>query len=336
MIMRRVGRRANTPQRKPAWRIRVSVLALFGSALVAAPFVGSTPDASATPLPATVEAWIYPGSAGQPTCDVPADLSALASDPIALLKPQYLTVRGNGKLTIDTAAELPCNGFSPANLAEVRTAAHQVYVTVSAGSHADQVPSREHLEGVGGAYGHRVVRRLEWAKRRRPRLRTECLEHGDVVRVYGICRRPGRRVEPRGARRRSRSRALHHDSMGRRALRKRRLSRCAPGRHGLRPRVRRRRARRSLRTPGSNKWWPTPRARSQLPISPSVFPPTGIRRRPAAGLSTHVERRLPHHAEPSPASRPPRRPWQACATRAPERSVGSRTGCPTTTSMPPR
>ncbi len=136
MITRRAGRRANTRQRKPAWRIRVSVLALFGSALVAAPLVGSTPDASATPLPATVEAWIYPGSVGQPTCDVPAELSALASDPIALLKPQYLTVRGNGKLTIDTAAELPCNGFSPANLAEVRAAAHQVYVTVSAGSHA--------------------------------------------------------------------------------------------------------------------------------------------------------------------------------------------------------
>ncbi|MGB7052503.1 MAG: hypothetical protein WBG41_13110, partial [Acidimicrobiales bacterium] len=66
---------------------------------------------------------------------MPSELSALDSDPVALLKPQYLTVRG-GKVRVDTAAEYPCNGFSPANLAEVRAAAQQVYVTVSAGSGA--------------------------------------------------------------------------------------------------------------------------------------------------------------------------------------------------------
>jgi hypothetical protein len=134
-MTRRGRRRTNTQPRRPAWRIRASVLALFGSALIAGPLVASPPDASATSLPTTVEAWIYPGTAGQPTCDVPSELSTLDSDPVALLKPQYLTVRG-GKVRIDTAAEYPCNGFSPANLAEVRAAAQQVYVTVSAGSGA--------------------------------------------------------------------------------------------------------------------------------------------------------------------------------------------------------
>ncbi len=132
----RGGRHATAHQRRPSWRIRASVLALFGTALVAGPIIGGAPDASATPLPATVEAWIYPGSLGRPTCDVPAELSALDSEPVALLKPQYLTVKGNGKLGIDTAAKYPCNGFSPANLAEVQGAADQVYVTVSAGPRA--------------------------------------------------------------------------------------------------------------------------------------------------------------------------------------------------------
>jgi hypothetical protein len=124
-----VPRRRSRPVRYP-------VLAILGSALIAVPLVAVGPAASATPLPATVEAWIYPASLGQPTCDVPAELASLAPDPVALLKPEYLTVKSSGKLSVETAAELPCNGFSPADLAEVRAAARQVYVTVSAGSHA--------------------------------------------------------------------------------------------------------------------------------------------------------------------------------------------------------
>ncbi len=113
---------------------RVSVLILLGSALLASSTFAGSPVASATPLPATVEAWIYPGSLGQPACAVPAELSALSSDPIALLKPEYLNVAGSGKIRTETAAELPCNGYSPANLAAVRAAGRRVYVTVSAGS----------------------------------------------------------------------------------------------------------------------------------------------------------------------------------------------------------
>jgi hypothetical protein len=90
--------------------------------------------ASATPLPQTLEAWIYPSSVGQPACAVPGELSALSADPIAVLKPEYLTVNGRGKIAIETAETLPCNGFSAANVAAVRAAAHRVYVTISSGT----------------------------------------------------------------------------------------------------------------------------------------------------------------------------------------------------------
>lgn len=90
--------------------------------------------AGATPLPSTLEAWIYPGSLGGPTCDTPSELAALETDPIAILKPEYLDVSGSGKVLTETASELPCNGFSQANLALVRAAAQRVFVTVSAGN----------------------------------------------------------------------------------------------------------------------------------------------------------------------------------------------------------
>ncbi len=57
----------------------------------------------------------------------------MAANPIAILKPEYFDVNSRGKVVEETAAELPCNGFSAANLAEVKAAAQRVYVTVSAG-----------------------------------------------------------------------------------------------------------------------------------------------------------------------------------------------------------
>ena len=123
----------------PAGRIGACVVALVGAVALPSLTVAGAPAASATTLPAVVEGWIYPGSPGDPTCDVPAELASLASAPVALLKPQYLTVEGSGKVAVDTVAELPCNGFSPADLAEVRTAASRVYVTVSAGTRATKM-----------------------------------------------------------------------------------------------------------------------------------------------------------------------------------------------------
>jgi Glycosyl hydrolases family 18 len=108
--------------------------ALILLAAILGPLAGSVNTASATPLPPTVEAWIYPASLGQPTCDVPGELSALAAHPIAVLKPEYLTVNGRGRVVTETATSLPCNGYSAANLASVRAAARRVLVTVSAGA----------------------------------------------------------------------------------------------------------------------------------------------------------------------------------------------------------
>lgn len=86
-------------------------------------------------LPKTLEAWIYPSSSGQPACDTSSELAAMAAHPIAVLKPEYFYVSNSGQVDEETAAEgLPCNGFSAANLAKVRTAAKRIYVTVSAGS----------------------------------------------------------------------------------------------------------------------------------------------------------------------------------------------------------
>jgi spore germination protein YaaH len=82
-----------------------------------------------------LEAWIYPSAAGQPACDTSSELAALSADPIALLKPEYFYVSGSGRVIEETAADgLPCNGYSSANLAEVKQAAQRIYVTVSAGS----------------------------------------------------------------------------------------------------------------------------------------------------------------------------------------------------------
>ncbi|HTZ10664.1 MAG TPA: glycosyl hydrolase family 18 protein, partial [Acidimicrobiales bacterium] len=103
---------------------------------VAAATVPGAAPAAATPPPATLEAWIYPASAGQPACDTGAELAALDADPVSVLKPEYLTVGSRGQVLTETAAELPCNGFSAANLAAVRRAARSVDVTVSAGTRA--------------------------------------------------------------------------------------------------------------------------------------------------------------------------------------------------------
>jgi len=135
------GRDASGRRRRDAGRVArlrgvraaVALVALTAST---ASSVAAATSGSATTPPPTVEAWIYPGNTGEPTCDVPDELSSLAAAPVALLKPQYLTIAGNGKVKVDTAAALPCNGFSPAALAGVRSAARQVYVTVSAGGRA--------------------------------------------------------------------------------------------------------------------------------------------------------------------------------------------------------
>ncbi len=138
---------------RTGWRLislRVVVVACFATLVVGALSVSSSSSGSASSavvgpassgavaqvsLPKTLEAWIYPSSAGQPACDTSSELTAIAAHPIAILKPEYFYVSNGGQVVEETAADgLPCNGFSAANLAKVRAAAKRIYVTVSAGS----------------------------------------------------------------------------------------------------------------------------------------------------------------------------------------------------------
>ncbi len=120
------------PGRRPVEGLCMVVL-LIGVAIGPADSAAS----ARTALPKTLEAWIYPSAAGRPACDTTSELAALAAHPIAILKPEYFYVSNGGRVVEETAADgLPCNGFSAANLAQVKAAAKRIYVTVSAGSPA--------------------------------------------------------------------------------------------------------------------------------------------------------------------------------------------------------
>lgn len=80
-----------------------------------------------------IEASIYPGTSGQATCDAPAEVGAMPQGSLAVVKPQYLTVGNDGRVTVVSARQMPCNGYRPAALRQLQSSAKQVFVTVSAG-----------------------------------------------------------------------------------------------------------------------------------------------------------------------------------------------------------
>lgn len=127
-----VSARAYAPVVHAGASVRAGLTVALAAVVVCAG-LGAGPAFATAPRPPTLEAWIYPSGAGQPACSVPSDLSTLAANPLDVLKPEYL-VASRGKVQIEDARSLPCNGFSAANLARVRSAAHRVYVTVSAGT----------------------------------------------------------------------------------------------------------------------------------------------------------------------------------------------------------
>ncbi|GHF31524.1 glycosyl hydrolase family 18 protein [Streptomyces morookaense] len=94
----------------------------------------ATPHASreAGPPGPALQAWIYPGSTGEPACGAPAEYrdGRLRE---GVLKPEYWKVNPEGTLTLHTTGEdAPCNGFSEANAADVKAHSAQQYTTVSA------------------------------------------------------------------------------------------------------------------------------------------------------------------------------------------------------------
>ena len=192
------GRARSLPPRRGRLAVRPCLrLVALGAASILSGSVAGVPDAGATTLPTTVEAWIYPGSPGQPTCDVPAELSGLDSDPVAVLKPQYLTVSAAGRSGSTRRPSCRATASAAADLAAVRAAAHQVYVTVSAGTGATKSLLAGSLEGVGGPGRHRVVRLVQRDRRCRSRLRAEPVDHRDVGAYMALRRRPGGSAAPR-------------------------------------------------------------------------------------------------------------------------------------------
>lgn len=83
--------------------------------------------------PVGIEAWIYPGQPGQATCNAPSELAVMPPHSLAAVKPQYLKVSDKGTVSTVTSAQMPCNGFRPSALRQLRHAARQVLVTVAAG-----------------------------------------------------------------------------------------------------------------------------------------------------------------------------------------------------------
>ncbi|MEU4929495.1 glycosyl hydrolase family 18 protein [Streptomyces yokosukanensis] len=78
-----------------------------------------------------LQAWIYPGSPGEPTCDAVREYrdGRLKN---GVLKPEYWDVKSNGTLALQTSDLVPCNGYSAANASDVKAHSAEQYTTVSA------------------------------------------------------------------------------------------------------------------------------------------------------------------------------------------------------------
>lgn len=89
-----------------------------------------TVSSPTTPPPMTsttqIQAWIYPGN---PACSAASEYSD--GRHIDTLKPEYYTVQTNGTLRQLTTAADGCNGYSAANVADIKKHSTSQYVTVS-------------------------------------------------------------------------------------------------------------------------------------------------------------------------------------------------------------
>ncbi|MFD7167403.1 glycosyl hydrolase family 18 protein [Streptomyces violascens] len=81
-------------------------------------------------LPA-LEAWVYPGSTGEDTCNAPAEYrdGRLRT---GVLKPEYWDVDPHGALNLLRTDTHPCNGYSETNAADIKAHSAAQYTTVSA------------------------------------------------------------------------------------------------------------------------------------------------------------------------------------------------------------
>ncbi|QMU70051.1 glycosyl hydrolase family 18 protein [Streptacidiphilus sp. P02-A3a] len=83
-----------------------------------------------------LETWMYPGSSGDSQCSAPAEY---ADNRVinGALKPEYWTVTGKGKVSLETTAQGLCNAYSQANVADLKAHSAAQYPTVSGMTTAD-------------------------------------------------------------------------------------------------------------------------------------------------------------------------------------------------------
>ncbi|MEW2516623.1 glycosyl hydrolase family 18 protein [Actinacidiphila alni] len=82
------------------------------------------------------QTWLYPGGSGDSTCTAPAEYADNRVKNGAL-KPEYWSVNGKGKVTLESAADGSCNTYSAANVADLKAHSAFQYPTVSAMTTAD-------------------------------------------------------------------------------------------------------------------------------------------------------------------------------------------------------
>ncbi|MGW7384519.1 glycosyl hydrolase family 18 protein [Streptomyces sp. NPDC054794] len=104
-----------------------AVTALATGIAVSCPTPSRPADVSAIQL----QAWLYPGSPGDSQCTAPAEYS---DDRVksGALKPEYWAVSSDGTLRLETTADGLCNGYSPANVRDLKKHSAFQYPTASA------------------------------------------------------------------------------------------------------------------------------------------------------------------------------------------------------------
>ena len=83
-----------------------------------------------------LEAWLYGGSTGDSECTA---ASEYADNRVknGALKPEYWSVTGKGKVSLETATPGSCNGYSAANVADLKAHSAYQYPTISGMTTAD-------------------------------------------------------------------------------------------------------------------------------------------------------------------------------------------------------
>ncbi|MFJ1588430.1 glycosyl hydrolase family 18 protein [Streptomyces sp. NPDC088197] len=108
-----------------------------GTSAAASSGAAHRPPAARTAASAVqLQTWLYPGSAGDSTCTAPSEYADNRVKNGAL-KPEYWSVTGKGKVSLETTAAGLCNTYSASNVADLKAHSAYQYPTVSGMTTAD-------------------------------------------------------------------------------------------------------------------------------------------------------------------------------------------------------